>query len=69
MVLIECEDLIIGMSMTKPHTCGGKRENGKLFICIYRNVYMYGGWYVRIPQMHSALFVHNVIFLCMLAIR
>ena len=33
---------------SEPHTCG---ESGKLSI-----------WYVRIPYIHSALFVHDAIF-------
>ena len=37
---------------SEPHTCG---ENGKLSIYIYI-------WYVRIPYMHSALFVRDTIF-------
>ena len=37
---------------SEPHTCG---ENGKLSIYIYI-------WYVRIPYMHSALFVRDAIF-------
>ena len=37
---------------SEPHTCG---ENRKLSIYIYI-------WYVRIPYMHSALFVRDAIF-------
>ena len=44
---------LVWASLSKPHTCG---ENGKcLYICIYVS-------YVRIPYIHSALFVHNAIF-------
>ena len=41
---------------SEPHTCG---ENGKL--SIYLLIYIYI-WYVRIPYMHSALFVRDAIF-------
>ena len=41
---------------SEPHTCG---LNGKLSICIYICRYV---WYVRIPYMHSALFVRDAIF-------
>ena len=48
--------IIVGASLREPHTCG---ENGKLsiYMCIYMFV-----WYVRIPYMHSALFVRDAIF-------
>ena len=42
------------VSLSEPHTCG---VNGKLSICVYMIV-----WYVRIPYMHSALFVRDAIF-------
>ena len=42
---------------SEPHTCG---ENGKLSIYLYIYIYI---WYVRIPYMHSALFVRDAIFL------
>ena len=41
---------------SEPHTCG---ENGKLSIYMFICRYV---WYVRIPYMHSALFVRDAIF-------
>ena len=41
---------------SEPHTCG---ENGKLSIYLFIYIYI---WYVRIPYMHSALFVRDAIF-------
>ena len=47
--------IIVGASLREPHTCG---ENGKFYIYLY----IMFVWYVRIPYMHSALFVRDAIF-------
>ena len=55
---------IVGASVSEPHTCG-LNENVSIYIYIYIYVYMFIYlyiWYVRIPYMHSALFVRDAIF-------
>ena len=53
---MHCIPLVYWGERSEPHTCG---ENGKL--SIYLLIYIYI-WYVRIPYMHSALFVRDAIF-------
>ena len=65
--------MVIGASLSEPHT---SESNSAIFIgasaasptlvvktenCLYIYIYIYI-WYVRIPYMHSALFVRDAIF-------
>ena len=55
-IFVKYLNALIGARLSGPNTCG---VNGKLSIYIYICLFV---WYVRIPYMHSALFVRDAIF-------